>query len=59
VLDEDIDHLLFSCHCAQEVWHFFRLDFADRDPFNLADLLFSNCSSFEATTIITAVAWNI
>jgi hypothetical protein len=59
VLDEDVDHPLLPCHRAREVWRFFRFDFADQDPFTLADLLRFGFSSFEGATIITAIAWNI
>jgi hypothetical protein len=59
VCPEDVDHLLLSCHRAREVWRFFHLSFADQDPYRLEDLLRSSFSSFEASTIITAIAWNI
>jgi hypothetical protein len=58
-LPEDVDHLLLSCHRAREVWRFFQMDFADQAPFSLTDLLRSSFSSFEASTITTAIAWNI
>jgi hypothetical protein len=56
---KDVDHLLLSCHRAREVWCYFQLGFADQDPFSLADLLRSSFSSFQASTIITTIAWNI
>jgi hypothetical protein len=57
--DEDTDHLLFRCFRAREVWTFFGLDVASSDAACMAFFLWERCSSFEASTICTAIAWTI
>jgi hypothetical protein len=57
-LDEDVDHLLVTCHRAHEVWA--ALLPADQDLTAPAtDLLLSRSQSFEDRTIRIAIAWNI
>jgi hypothetical protein len=57
-LDEDVDHLLVSCHYAHEVWA--TLLPAGQDlTAHATDLLLSRSQSFEDRTIRIAIAWNI
>jgi hypothetical protein len=58
-LDEDTDHLLFHCPRAAEVWAFFHRDFAPGTVSSFSDFWLERCSTFEETTINTAIAWNI
>jgi hypothetical protein len=58
-LDEDTDHLLFHCPRAAEVWAFFHRVFAPGTVSSFSDFWLERCSTFEETTINTAIAWNI
>jgi hypothetical protein len=55
-LDEDVDHLLVTCHRAREVWQFFQFGPLAQDPPTFAGLLSSRCTSYETTTVFTAIA---
>ncbi|KAK1697591.1 hypothetical protein QYE76_014288 [Lolium multiflorum] len=58
-LDEDTDHLLFHCPRATEVWAFFHRDFAPGAVSSFSEFWLERCSTFEETTINTAIGWNI
>jgi hypothetical protein len=58
-LDEDVAHLLLFCHRAREIWQFFNLEPPDRGFHSFDDMLLTSCGSFSASTIYTAVSWNI
>jgi hypothetical protein len=49
-LDEDVAHLLLSCHRAREVWQFFNLEPPDRGFDSFDDMLFISCGSFTDST---------
>jgi hypothetical protein len=48
-----------TCHRAREVWQFFQFGPLAQDPPTFAGLLSSCCTSYETTTVFTAIAWNI
>jgi hypothetical protein len=58
-LDEDVDHLLLTCHRAREMWLFFSPASNLNGPCSFPELLQRRCQSLEASTVHLAIAWNI